>query len=326
MSDPRPGAAGRVPVILVTGFLGAGKTTLVNRILTQRHGERIAVIVNEFGEAGIDGRLVVGADEEVLELVNGCLCCTVRGDLVRAVGELLRRRRRRFGSTPFARLLVETSGLASPGPVLQTFALEADLAAETVPAGVVCLAHAAHVASELARHPEAEEQVGYAQVVLLNHRDAVRAAAAEDARRAIAARNPLAVVWETTRAAVAIDRLLAAAAAATAEPVPAPAHVHPSPGGGAGAIVLRARKPLDLHRLKIWLQFLAADRRHELWRVKGLFASGDPPRAVVAQGIYQVLELGPGPGEPPAESVLVLIGRGLDRAEIDRGWAVVTGP
>ncbi len=307
-----------VPVTLLAGFLGSGKTTLVNRILTERHGEAIAVIVNEYGDVGIDGRLVVGTAEEVVQLENGCLCCTVRGDLVDAIERMLRARRRR----PFERLLIEASGLASPGPIVQTLVVDGRIADAVALDGVVTVAHAVHVADQLERHPEVAEQVGYADLVLLNHCDAADAATLDRAERALQARNAAVPIERTERAACDVGRILALATGATgawrlADLASLPPAKHTE---GVGTIVLRAADPLDLHRLKMWIQFLAARRTHELYRVKGILACRDHPRAVVVQGTYQWLELGPGDEEIPAESILLLIGRGLDREEILRGW------
>ncbi len=322
----------RIPVLVVTGFLGAGKTTLVNRLLSEHHGRRIAVVVNEFGDVPIDGRLVVAADEEIVELANGCVCCTVRGDLVRTLQDLLARRRRRLlRAAPFERVVLETSGLASPGPVVQTLLLEPALAAELVPAGVLALAHAPRIADELARHPEVEEQIGYADRIVLNHVDRADEATLAAAERELRARNALAPIERTTRAQVDLSRVFDEAAdpARWAERAAAHGgthahteHVHTV---GAGTVVLASRVPIPLDALKIWLQFLASRRSHELWRMKGIFACAGLRHATVVQSVYQFLELGPGAGPPPDESVLVLIGRGLDRAELERGWQRVCG-
>ncbi len=301
-----------LPVTLVAGFLGSGKTTLIQRLLRERASEPIGVVVNEFGAVGIDGRLLVASAEEVVELSNGCLCCRVRSDLGEAVERLLGREKR------LARIVIEASGLASPGPIAQTLVLDARLAERVELGGIVTLAHAANVAGELERHPEAAEQVAYADLLVLNHCDAPGAdlPAAEAALRR---RNAVAPLLCTVRGECDLAWLLA--------PRTRPerlgelkAQVSADHTHGVGTIVLQDSAPRDLHRLKMWLGFLAARRTHELYRVKGLLACRDHPQAVLVQGTYQVLELGPGPGEPPASSALVLIGRGLDPAEVQRGW------
>ena len=157
----------QVPVTVLTGFLGAGKTTLLNRILTEQHGRRYAVIVNEFGEQGIDNDLVVDADEEVFEMNNGCICCTVRGDLIRILGGLMKR------ADQLDAIIVETTGLADPAPVAQTFFVDQDVADRTKLDAIVTVADAVHLSTQLGEHHEAEEQIAFADVVLLNKIDLV---------------------------------------------------------------------------------------------------------------------------------------------------------
>ena len=157
----------QVPVTVLTGFLGAGKTTLLNRILTEQHGRRYAVIVNEFGEQGIDNDLVVDADEEVFEMNNGCICCTVRGDLIRILGGLMKR------ADQLDAIIVETTGLADPAPVAQTFFVDQDVSDRTKLDAIVTVADAVHLSSQLGSHHEAEEQIAFADVVLLNKIDLV---------------------------------------------------------------------------------------------------------------------------------------------------------
>ena len=158
----------KVPVTILTGFLGSGKTTLLNRILTEEHGKRIAVIENEFGEVGIDQALVINADEEVFEMSNGCICCTVRGDLIRVLNNLNKRRDK------FDYVLVETTGLADPGPVAQTFFMDDELRAEYALDGIVTLVDAAHIEQQLGRSDESTEQIAFADVLLLNKTDLVK--------------------------------------------------------------------------------------------------------------------------------------------------------
>jgi G3E family GTPase len=310
-----------VPATILAGFLGSGKTTLLNRVLTAHASEPIGVIVNEFGAVGIDGRLVVSTAEEVVELSNGCLCCEVRADLADALLRLLGAGARLGRRRPATRILIEASGLASPGPIAQTLALDGRINARVTLAGIVTLVHALHVADQVVRHPEAAMQAAYADRLILNHADAPGAdlARAEAALRAVNATAPL---ERAVRADCDLARVLSPGAGGAhlgdLAALAAADHTH-----GVGTVVLKDSAPRDFHRLKLWLQFLAARRTHELYRVKGLIACRDHPRSVLVQGTYQVLELGPGPEEMPAESVLVLIGRGLDAEEIRRGWEAV---
>jgi len=192
----------RIPVTVLTGFLGSGKTTLVNRILSENHGKRIAVIENEFGEVGVDHELVIGADEEIFETSNGCICCTVRGDLIRILNQL-RKRRDRFDS-----ILIETTGLADPGPVAQTFFIEDDLREYFSLDAIVTLVDAHHIEKELQDSPIALEQIAFADVILLNKTDLVDAAALERIERRLRAISGTAKVIHSRNAEVPLDQIL----------------------------------------------------------------------------------------------------------------------
>ena len=197
MNTPR-----KVPVSILTGFLGSGKTTLLNRILSEEHGKRIAVIENEYGEVGIDHELVINADEEIFEMSNGCICCTVRGDLIRVLGNLMKRRDK------FDYVLVETTGLADPGPVAQTFFMDDEIRAEFALDGIVTLVDAAHIEQQIGRSDESTEQIAFADVLVLNKTDLVNGEVLDRLEARLQDMNRMAQVVRSERANVSLDRVL----------------------------------------------------------------------------------------------------------------------
>ena len=192
----------RVPVTILTGFLGSGKTTLLNRILSEEHGKRIAVIENEYGEVGIDQGLVINADEEVFEMSNGCICCTVRGDLIRVLGNLMKRRDK------FDYVLVETTGLADPGPVAQTFFMDEEISSEFTLDGIVTLVDAAHIDQQIGRSDESSEQVAFADVLVLNKTDLVSNEALDSLESRLRDMNRMTRIIRAENAQVPIDTVL----------------------------------------------------------------------------------------------------------------------
>ena len=192
----------KVPVTILTGFLGSGKTTLLNRILSEEHGKRIAVIENEYGEVGIDQALVINADEEIFEMSNGCICCTVRGDLIRVLGNLMKRRDK------FDYVLVETTGLADPGPVAQTFFMDDEIREEFQLDGIVTLVDAAHIEQQLGRSDESTEQIAFADVLVLNKTDLSDSEGLDKLETRLRGMNRMARVVRSEKADIPVDTVL----------------------------------------------------------------------------------------------------------------------
>ena len=312
----------QIPVTVLTGYLGAGKTTLLNRILTEQHGKRYAVIINEFGEAGIDNDLVVDADEEVFEMNNGCICCTVRGDLIRIIGGLMKRKDK------FDAILVETTGLADPGPVVQTFFVDDDVRAKTKLDAVVTVIDAKHFLKRLEDSHEAEEQIAFADVLLLNKTDLVskeELAAVEAKIRAI---NPYAKLHRTERCGVDLnnvlghdafnlDRILAIEPDFLTE-----GHKHEH-DDGVTSVSLETAQPLDPDRFFAWIRQVTMQQGPDILRLKGIMSMKDDDERFVVQGVHMLIE---GDHQRPwaegeaRNSRLVFIGRNLDRTALADGF------
>ena len=334
MPEAQAQKSAQIPVTVLTGYLGSGKTTLLNRILSEDHGKRYAVIVNEFGEIGIDNDLIVESDEEIYEMNNGCICCTVRGDLVRTVEGLMRRPGR------FDAILVETTGLADPAPVAQTFFMDEDVRSKTRLDAVVALVDAKHLPLRLKDSHEAEDQIAFADVIVLNKTDLVSAdelAAVEATVRAI---NPAARIHKAERSGVPLGEVLDRGAfdlkrALESDPhfLDADEHDHDHHGhdhhhGEASpihdvsvrSISLRAGE-MDPRKFFPWIEKTTQMDGPNILRLKGIIAlKGDDERYVV-QGVHMILE---GDHQRPwkdgekRESRLVFIGRDLDEERLRR--------
>lgn len=314
----------RIPVTLLTGYLGAGKTTLLNRILSEAHGRRYAVIVNEFGEIGIDGDLVVGVDEEVFALNNGCLCCSVRGDLIRIIGGLMKR------AGGFDRILVETTGLADPAPVAQTFLVDDEVRERTALDSIVTVVDARNIEARLGDSDEAEEQVAFADTILVNKTDLADEAGLATVEARLRAINPVARLLRTRRCdvdlgvvldngAFDLDRLLGL------EPdlLDGHGHHHHEHDQGVGSVSFRIDRPLDGRRFVDWIGMLLAIRGADILRSKGILAFAGEDRPFVFQGVHMLQEGDFASAWRPGQrrdSRLVLIGRNLDAAVLRAGF------
>jgi G3E family GTPase len=312
----------RIPVTILTGFLGAGKTTLLNRILTEKHGLRIAVIENEFGEVGIDHELVINTDEELFEMNNGCICCTVRGDLIRILGNLLKRRDK------FDHILIETTGLADPGPVVQTFFVDEDIREKTFVNGVVTVVDAHHIARHMVDTHEAEEQVAFADVILLNKCDLASPEALDELEGRIRAVNALAKIHRTTRAEIDIAKVLDVGGfnldrATEMDPhFLEPGDHHHHHHSDISSVGIEAEGDCDGRKLNDWISTLVREQGNDIFRMKGIFAVKNQADRVIFQGVHMLIDAasgGPWAGRP-RKNTLVFIGRNLDREALNKGF------
>lgn len=306
----------KIPVTVLTGYLGAGKTTLLNHILTANHGQKIAVIVNEFGEVGIDRQLVIGTDEEILEMNNGCICCTVRGDLIRTIGKLLARQDR------FDTLLIETTGLADPAPVIQSFFVDELLHAQTELDAIVTVVDAKHI-WEHWDSSEAQEQIAFADVVILNKSDLVSPTILDELEQRIRSMNAIAKLYRTQNCQIDLDKILGLKAfdlkqALRIDPqfLTEDAHEHDLSIASVGISTTGSFSSAKVNR---WLYRLAQDRGADIFRMKGIVNLDDEARRFVFQGVHMTLDGRPGKPWPLGEirrTELVFIGRNLDERQL----------
>jgi G3E family GTPase len=342
MTDPTPD---KIPVTVLTGYLGAGKTTLLNRILSEPHGQKYAVIVNEFGEIGIDNDLIVGVDEEIFEMNNGCICCTVRGDLIRIIQGLMRRKGK------FDAIIVETTGLADPAPVAQTFFVDEEIGRKAKLDAVVTVADAKWLKDRLRDAPEAKNQIAFADVILINKTDLVDDVGLREIEARIRAINPYATLHLTQRCEVALPEVLNRNAfdldrILDVEPKfletgdghdhhhdhgDGHGHHHDHDHGGLQhfhdedmqSLSLSTDKALDPEKFFPWIQNLVAQEGQNILRSKGILSFKDDPRRFAFQGVHMMLD-----GDhqrdwrdsEKRESRLVFIGRELPESMIRKGF------
>ncbi len=332
--------ASKTPVTVLTGYLGAGKTTLLNRILSEDHGKRYAVIVNEFGEIGIDNDLVVGADEEVFEMNNGCVCCTVRGDLIRVVQGLAKRK------GGFDAIVVETTGLADPGPVAQTFFVDEDVKARTRLDSVTTVVDAKHILLRLGDSREAREQVAFADQIVLNKTDLVSEADLRLIEARLRRLNPLAPIHRAQRSNVPLeailgrggfdlDRILELEPEFLGPAHDEAGHVHDEHcdhdhdegdhrhDDDIKGVALRLDRPINSGKVSRWLNELLVQQGPDILRAKGILDVKDEDRRLVFQAVHMILE-----GDLQREwrkgeerySRMVFIGRNLNEALLKAGF------
>jgi len=316
MDTPAP-----IPVTVLTGYLGAGKTTLLNRILTGSHGRKYAVVINEFGELGVDNDLVVDVDEEVFEMNNGCICCTVRGDLIRIVGALIRRR-------GLDGIIIETTGLADPAPVAQTFFVDDTVRERTRLDAIITVVDAKHLLARLQDSHEAEEQVAFADVIVLNKTDLVGADELATVERRIRAINPHAVVHHARHGEVPIADLLDRGAfdlnrVLEIEPAFLTGENEHEHDDAIQSVSLEADAPLDQGKFQEWIGELLAARGGDLLRTKGILDFAGESDRFVFQAVHMIADgdfVGPWRDGAGRRSKLVFIGRNLNRPQLRRGF------
>jgi len=336
----------KIPVTVLTGYLGAGKTTLLNRILSEPHGKKYAVIVNEFGEIGIDNDLVVNSDEEIFEMNNGCVCCTVRGDLIRIIEGLVRRKGK------FDAIIVETTGLADPAPVAQTFFMDEAVGEKTKLDAVVTVADARWLKDRLRDAPEAKNQIAFADVILVNKTDLVSEPELQEIEARIRGINPYAKLHRTQRSQIALGEVLDRKAfdldrILDIEPEFLHGdghdhhhhdhdhdhdhdHAHHHDGlkhyhdEHMQSVSIRIDKPLDPDKFFPWVQDLVAKDGPSILRSKGILSFKDDPERFVFQGVHMILD---GDHQRPwkegeaRESRIIFIGRDLPEEKIRQGFA-----
>ncbi|WP_373540778.1 GTP-binding protein [Chamaesiphon sp.] len=311
----------KIPVTIVTGFLGSGKTTLINHILTGQQDRKVAVIVNEFGEIGIDGQITIADDEEqIVEFNNGCLCCTVRGDLVRTLEELTQR-------ADLDAVLIETTGLADPAPVASTFIVADEIKSKFSLDAFVTIIDARNLDRNLKDSHEAQEQLAFADIILINKTDLVSSDDIIQIEQKIRSFNPIAKIYHTEYSIIDLPLILGTKAfdlAAKLEVDPLflddIEHEHDA---AIGSFALTSERPIDMNKFMLWMNELAQEKGEDLYRTKGLFYAQGFPERVLFQSVRMLTSMSRDrlwKDDEPKLTQFVAIGRNLDRHEFTEGF------
>ena len=275
-----------LPVTLLAGFLGSGKTTLLNYILKQNHGKRIAVIENEFGEIGVDSEFVIGADEDIFEMSNGCICCSIRGDLIETLNRLLERQQK------FDYILIESTGLASSGPIAQAFLVEDEVSKSLSLDGIVTLVDAKHISNNLNEQEVVWEQIAFANVILLNKADLVTEPEMEKLEKQIRQINPTAKIHKTTNAVIGLDQILDIGGfdlKTAIETATFDTHHHGT-DEAISSVSLSFPGHVDPDRLNLWLQMLLIQEGMNVFRAKGILNVEGSLERYIFQSVYMMFE------------------------------------
>ena len=305
----------QLPVTLLAGFLGSGKTTLLNYILKQNHGKRIAVIENEFGEIGIDSEFVIGVDEDIFEMSNGCICCSIRGDLIETLNRLLERQQK------FNYILIESTGLASSGPIAQAFLIEDEISKSLFLDGIVTLIDAKHISNNLNEQEVVWEQIAFANVILLNKADLVTEPEMEKLEKQMHQINPTAKVCKTTNAVIDLDQILDIGGfdlKIELETVTFNTHHHET-DEAISSVSLSFPGHVDPDRLNLWLQMLLIQEGMNVFRAKGILNVEGSSERYLFQSVYMMFE---GQFDKPWGSIaplnkMVFIGQNLNSQRLE---------